>query len=355
MPICSKTAFGGARARPKTAKSGRIRFRLAVFVLAAGGVVAGCGRSGSASAGKVALSPEHPTKVSFQLDWYPSAEHGGFFDAQAKGFYRKHGLDVEIRAGGPGAYPYLFVSGGKAEFALGRSDDVMLAVRQGLPLVIVCAQMEHDPQALMIHDESPVHSFADLDGKAVMANAGAAYIAYLQKQYHVKLNLIPMDYGLGHFLSDRSFIQQVFVSNEPFFVAKQGQKVRTLLVANGGYDPYRVIVTSRQFADAHPDEVRAFVAGTIEGYVDFMHGDPAPAEAKIARENPTQTPELMAFCISELKSHRLVEGDPAKGERAGWIAPGRMEAQQRMLVDLKILDAPQPLSSFADFSFLPSG
>jgi len=319
------------------------------------GLIGGCGKSGGPAAGVESLSAEHPAKVVFQLDWYPSAEHGGLFDAQAKGFYRQRGLEVEIRAGGPGAYPYLFVSNGKADFALGRSDDVMLAVKQGLPIVIVCAQMEHDPQALMIHDESPVHGFADLNGQAVMASPGASYIAYLQHQYHLRLNLIPMDYGLGHFLSDPTFIQQVFVSNEPYFVAKQGQKVRTLLVASGGYDPYRVIVTSRSFAAAHPERVRAFVAATIAGYVDFLHGDPGPAQARIAHENPSQTPELMAFCLSALQRYHLVEGDPGKGERAGWITPARMVAQQQVLVDLKVLDAPLPLNRFVDFSFLPPG
>ena len=51
---------------------------------------------------------------------------------------------------------------GKVSLAMGRSDDVLLAVQQGLPLVIVGAQMQHDPQALMLHDNDPAKSFADL-------------------------------------------------------------------------------------------------------------------------------------------------------------------------------------------------
>ena len=41
-------------------------------------------------------------KVRFQTDWYPQAEHGGFYQALAKGYYHDVGLDVEILQGGPG-------------------------------------------------------------------------------------------------------------------------------------------------------------------------------------------------------------------------------------------------------------
>ena len=41
-------------------------------------------------------------KVVLQSDWFPQAEHGGFYQALAKGFYREAGLDVEILPGGPG-------------------------------------------------------------------------------------------------------------------------------------------------------------------------------------------------------------------------------------------------------------
>ena len=41
------------------------------------------------------------TKLVFTTNWYAQAEHGGFYQAVAEGIYRKHGLDVEIRMGGP--------------------------------------------------------------------------------------------------------------------------------------------------------------------------------------------------------------------------------------------------------------
>src|SRR6202795_3374281 len=41
------------------------------------------------------------TKVTLQADWYPQPEHGGFYTALIKGYYKNEGLEVTIQPGGP--------------------------------------------------------------------------------------------------------------------------------------------------------------------------------------------------------------------------------------------------------------
>ena len=43
-----------------------------------------------------------PAKVTLQLNWFHEAEFVGYYVAEAKGFYKANGLDVDIREGGPG-------------------------------------------------------------------------------------------------------------------------------------------------------------------------------------------------------------------------------------------------------------
>ena len=45
-----------------------------------------------------------PFKLTVQLDWVAEPEHGGFYQAQAKGYFRDEGLDVTLIPGGPGAH-----------------------------------------------------------------------------------------------------------------------------------------------------------------------------------------------------------------------------------------------------------
>jgi NitT/TauT family transport system substrate-binding protein len=40
-------------------------------------------------------------KLTFSTDWLAETEHGGYYQAQAEGLYRKHGLDVTLKSGGP--------------------------------------------------------------------------------------------------------------------------------------------------------------------------------------------------------------------------------------------------------------
>jgi NitT/TauT family transport system substrate-binding protein len=69
--------------------------------LAAG--LAGCSRTAPAAASAPGPAAAAPLpKVRFKTDWFPQAEHGGFYQALAKGFYREAGIDVEIVPGGPG-------------------------------------------------------------------------------------------------------------------------------------------------------------------------------------------------------------------------------------------------------------
>jgi NitT/TauT family transport system substrate-binding protein len=292
-------------------------------------------------------------KISFQTDWYPQAEHGGYYQALAKGYYAEVGLDVTILPGGPGSFGTQRVATGQAQFSMGRSDDLMLAVNEGLPLLIVSALMQHDPQALLLHASNPVKSFADLDGKTVMTTPGAAWLRYVERANNITFNVIPLNYGLAQFMADPSFIQQCFVTNEPFFVRQNGGDPKTLLISDSGYDPYRIIFTSQRFARENPAAVRAFVAASIRGWDDFMNGDPTPGKALIAARNDNMSNEFMDYSIAAMRAAKLVSGDPAAGERTGLLKRGRMQNLAENLHSLGVLPSVLPLDRYVSFDFLP--
>lgn len=293
--------------------------------------------------------------IRVQADWYAEAEQGGFYQALARGFYRDAGLDVELLNGGPGGYPLQSVASGHADMALGRSDDVILGVaRAHLPLLIVCAYMERDPMAVLVHEESAVRDFPDLAGKVVMADPSSAWISYLKARYAMDFSIIPLNYGLGEFMADRNLVVQGFATSEPYFLKRHGVASRTLLIARSGYNPYRVIFANKGFVREHPDAVRAFVAATIRGWEDFLAGDPAPAKAMILARNEPMTDDFLRFSTQAMEDNHLVRGDPALGERLGLMTRKRMQEQVDLYVKLKVIAAPIPLDQFVSFDFLPA-
>lgn len=325
---------------------------LAALVLAVTALLAGCGKSEAPAAAGAAGKPGL-AKIRFQTDWYPQAEHGGFYQALAKGFYEEAGLDVEILAGGPGATVSQKMISSGADIAMGRSDDIIDNAADGLPFVMVGVFMQHDPQGILVHADSPVTSFKDLDGKTIMATPGANWIDYLKARYGISFNLIPHNYGLAQFMADKNFIQQCFVTNEPYFVGQNGGRARALLIASSGYDPYRVIYTTQRFAREHPDLVRAFVAASLRGWEDFMANDPRPAKRLIAERNSQMPDAFMDFSIAALREQRLISGDPAQGEHIGQVALKRLEQQVATLAELKLISAPVPLEKFARTDLMP--
>ncbi len=289
------------------------------------------------------------TKVTLQSDWYAQAEHGGYYQAVAKGFDREAGIELAINQGGPGSFGPQKVAAGQVAFSMGRSDDLILAVQQGLPLVIIAALMQHDPQALLLHEENPANSFADLDGKSIMSVPGAAWVEYVQRKYKIKLNLIPLNYGLAQFMTDKNFIQQCFITNEPYFVIKNGAKPKTFLISGSGYDPYRVIFTSRKFLRENPAAVRAFVTAANRGWADFLTGDATPGMALITKDNDKMDGDFMRYSIDAMNKYKLVTGDATQGERIGLIKRERIENMVSTLVATGMLPAPIPADQIAAF------
>lgn len=214
-------------------------------------LLAGCGD-------KQSNNPDDLFRIVLQTDWYAQPEHGGFYQALVNGYYAEEGLDVDIIPGGPNSLTTQRLAQGNAQFAIGRSDDVIISVGRGLPLVIIGAFMQKDPQAIMFHKESGITGPKDLHGRSVMTVPGSAFLEIMRRQYGIEVSVIPLDYGMNRFLADKNFIQQCFITNEPFYVARAGANVGTFLLSESGFNPYRVWFTSRSFLRRHPDKVAAF-------------------------------------------------------------------------------------------------
>lgn len=277
--------------------------------------------------------------VKLQTDWYPQPEHGGFYEALLKGYYRQEGLDVKIVPGGPYVIAEQQVSLGAAQFAMGSSDKVLEAVSQGQPLVAVAATMQHDPQGIMMHAASPVHSFPQLEGHTIAIKTGATWFEYIVARYHLKnVHEIPATYSIANFLADPNYIQQIFVTSEPFFARKAGADIRTMLISDTGYDPYRVFFTSQSYLNDHPDVVAKFVRASLRGWRDYM-ADPAQVNDELLRLNPAMAADQMQFTWQSLGDGHFIypNGDPSK---AGGLDPQRWASMYQQLSELKVVQHP---------------
>ena len=295
----------------------------------------GCGES-STDAPSGAGTKKGLTEVVLQTDWMPQPEHGGFYQAVAKGFYREEGLDVTLLPGGPNTMSVQKILRGRVDFAMNRADAVYTFNQRDVPAIMVMATLQHDPQSVMLHATNPIDSLPELDGESVMAIPGLSWIQWVEARYGIKLNIVPHDFGMERFLEDPTFIQQCLLTNEPFYIRKAGVEPKVIPLRESGFDPYHGIYCLRSFAEGKPETVRRFVRASVRGWKDFIHNDPAPAFAMIAERNSRMTPEFMAFSRGEMVERRLVTGKKDGSDDTGQLDPERLENLAKRLHELGI-------------------
>ncbi len=266
--------------------------------------------------------------VNFGTDWKAEAEHGGYYQAIATGIYRRYGLDVKLRPGGPQVNHAQLLAAGVLDFNIASNSFVPLNfVRESIPMVAVAAIFQKDPSVLIAHPDQGDDSFAALKGKPIMISSDTRVTSWLflkQKFAYTDNQIRPYTFSAAPFLADPKAIQQGYLTSEPFTIEQAGVKPVVLLLADAGYSSYGgLIETSQKLAHDKPGLVQRFVNASIEGWYSYLYGDPAPGNALIKRDNPEMTDALLAYGREKMKEHGIIDSGDAKREGIGAMSEAR--------------------------------
>lgn len=266
--------------------------------------------------------------VTLGLDWLAEAEYGGYYEAQATGLYKARGLDVEIRQGGPQTNQAQLLLAGRLDAAVASNSALALNyVQQDLPLVTVAAFFQRDPAILLAHSGAGIRGPADLAGHPIMIGADTriGWWPFLREKFHLSdAQIRPYAGSLAPFLADHTAVQQGYLGSEPFLVHQAtGETPVVLPIADAGFAGYgNLVAVRRDWAAAHADVLRRFLAATAAGWRAYLEGDPAAGNAAVRAANPGMTAALLAYGRDSLRTHRIVEdGAPVGGMTAArWQA-----------------------------------
>jgi NitT/TauT family transport system substrate-binding protein len=278
-------------------------------------------------------------KLTLYTHWFAQPEDGGFYAALLKGYWKEEGIDVTIEQGGANANVEKRITLNRMSFGITPAEQIVQGVAHGLPLVSVMNFFQHDPQALMVHEESRVKSFEDLDGQTIAAVTGAVYFQFLAQKYHlIHAKVVPYNGAIAPFLKDPGLAQQAFPTSEPYFAAKAGVRTRILMVHESGFDPYRVVATHTDLAKEHPEWVRAFARGAYRGWLEFAK-NPGPALDEICKVSPMNDRDASDFAYRKIRELRFLEGFADRGESFGGSQATRWTNLVGQLASLKIIPA----------------
>ncbi len=288
----------------------------------------------------IAPAAQAEEKFVYMTNWFAEAEHGGFYQAVATGIYKKYGLDVTIKMGGPQVNIIQLMAAGQADCVMGSSDLQMIQIREGgVPVVNVAAAFQKDPQVLITHED--VTSLEGLKDKPILIaqSAHQGFWPWLKAKYgFTDAQARPYTFNVQPFVADKNLSQQGYLTSEPFAIQKAGVKANVLMFSDKGYPAYATTITCMdKTVKERKASVAAFVKGSMEGWKSYLQ-DPAPGNALIKKDNSEMTDEQLAYSVTKLKEAGMITSGDAQKLGIGIITDARAKASYDMLVSTKLID-----------------
>lgn len=220
-------------------------------------------------------------KVTVLLDWFVNPDHAPLFVALERGYFKERGLEVELIAPSNPNDPPKLVAAGKADIAVSYQHQHQMQVDQGLPLVRIATLVATPLNSLVVLEDGPIKSIADLKGKTIGYSVGGFETVLLKvilekegltlddvKLVNVNFSLSPSlftgqaDAVIGAF---RNFeLNQMDIEKRPgtaFFVEEYGIPA---------YDELILVANKK---DVNEEKLRRFV-DAVEAGVQYLVNHP---------------------------------------------------------------------------------
>ena len=316
--------------------------------------------------GSAALAVAAPSaaaeKVTFASNWFAQPEHGGYYQGVAGGHYAECGLEVEILPGGPQVNNRALLLAGRIDFNMGGNLlQAFSAIQEDIPLRIVAASFQKDPQVLMSHPDQGLDSWEDLLGAEeyiIGDNGFQSYFQWMIADFGFDASKrTPYTYNSAPFIAAPKSVQQGYITSEPFAIAKEaGFEPNLFLLADEGFETYSTTIEVMQATlDERPEIVECFVDGTAKGWYDYLYGDNAAANDLIRADNPDMTDEQIAFSIDTMKEYGLVESGDALELGVGAMTDERIEGFYRQMVDAGVIEDGLDIASVYTLDYVNEG
>ncbi|MES2889246.1 MAG: ABC transporter substrate-binding protein, partial [Pseudomonadota bacterium] len=232
-------------------------------------------------------------------------------------------------------------------------------VKNGVPTVVVAALFQKDPQALLAH---PGQGFEDF---AALKNAPVALIAkdgqfswwlWLKVRHGFQDQALrPYNYNLGPFLANPKAIQQGYSVAEPIYVQAQGRfKPVVHLLADHGFSTYSTVIeTRRDLVKNNPALVQRFVDASIVGWVNYLYGNRAAANALMVKDNPDMSEAEIEASVALMKQQGIVDSGDALLLGIGTMKLARIQDFYQQMVQAGLYRAGDvDLNQVATFDFV---
>jgi len=282
--------------------------------------------------------------VTLQLKWTHQFQFAGYYMAEAKGFYRDVGLQVNFIEGGFNVDPVTEVLSERADFGIS-SSSLILERNKGKPVVVLGVIFQHSPYVLLMLKTTPTQSVHDIANKRlILEPQSEELLAYLKMEGvpTESLSIIHFTPNLQDLIHGRADVMSSYSTDEPYQLEQLKIPYTIYSPRSAGIDFYGDnFFTSESEIKNHPERVKAFREATIKGW-------------KYAMSNIEETVDLIHSNYAGFipKAHLTYEANAMKALiqpnyiETGYMFEGRWRHVAQTYADLGMLRADMSLKNF---------
>jgi NitT/TauT family transport system substrate-binding protein len=226
---------------------------------------------------------EEITKVSYRLKWLFNTSVAGDIYADAHGFFKKEGLEVEVKEGGPERDAIKELEMGHAQFGVASADQVIRAVSKGSPIVVAAQLFQANPlQWIYRPDESNIGRPEDVKGKVVGITFGGndeTIMRALLAKYGIRedqVNFFSVRYDYTPFYERKVALWPVYRNAQGIIIGDQLKKAGEPAAffdpdASGIRFVANSVITTEKMIKEHPETVIKFISALMKAWNEALN------------------------------------------------------------------------------------
>ena len=285
-------------------------------------------------------------KMTVLLDWFVNPDHGPLIIAQEKGYFADAGLEVEIVAPADPSAPPKLVAAGQADIAISYQPQLHLQIAEGLLLVRVGTLVATPLNCLLVLEEGPVKSLADLKGRKVgysVAGVEEALLTGMLAPHNVTpsdIELINVNFSLSPALMSGQVdaVIGAFRNFELNQMDIEGVKGRCFYLEEEGIPSYDELIYVANPANMDADKMARFI-GATELATQFIINNP--------RESWKIFSGTAKELQNELNERAWADTLPRFALRPAAFDAGRYQRFQSFLIESGLLSEAIPIDKIA--------